>query len=100
MLSVPFPQGPPSLSYVFFITSDFSTLVAVDDSNLPVLGVLIFGFNQQLFQCTIPLEMCLDIIFSINLLDAPPSPWMYGMTMWPAFAFSLGVLSLLLLLGL
>ena len=72
MLSISFPQGPTSLSYVFFIASDFPTLVAVDDFTFPAHGVLILGFNQQLFQCPVPIEMCLDAIFSTSLLDALP----------------------------
>ena len=65
-----FPQGPACFSYIFFITWNFPTMVAVNDSTLLVIEVLILGFDQQLFQYPIPFEMCLDTIFSTNLLDA------------------------------
>ena len=80
---LPFPQGPGCLSCVLFITCYVVALVTIDDPTLLVLGVLVFGLLEFLFDGCISLEMYLDAILTTNVLKLLAVPLVYGMTTCP-----------------
>ena len=50
------PEGPGSFPYVFFITVEVVTLVAVYDSTFVFLGVLVLGFMSICLLVVLPLK--------------------------------------------
>ena len=72
------PQGPDCLSYVFLITCYIVTLVDVDDSTLLILGVLVLGLHEYLFNRCGSFEMYLDAILTTDVFETfgcPLSVW-------------------------
>ena len=78
MFLASFLQGPGCLSYVFLIACYIVTLVAVDDSTLITLGVLVLGFHEYLFNSCVSSEMYLGAILNIDVFETfgcPLSVW-------------------------
>ena len=72
MFLVPLPQGPRCFSDILLPTVQSCTLVTINDTTFLLLGVLVFGLDQYLFEGPITLEMCLNSIFAAGVLDAFP----------------------------
>ena len=64
-----FSKGPRGLPYVFLITCKVPTLELVDGPTFVFHGVLVFGRNQEVFNCTITFEVGLYAIPITDLFD-------------------------------
>ena len=67
---ISFSKCSRCLYYTLLIACEFPTLITVDSPTLLVYGILIFGFDQYLFDGFITLEVGLDTILAAYLLDA------------------------------
>ena len=65
-----FSKGPGHLPYVFFIASYVIALGTVDYPTLLFFRVLVFGFHEGLFDCSVALEVSLYPIFTTGVLKA------------------------------
>ena len=90
------PKGPGSFSYVLFITVEVVTLVAVYDSTFVVLGVLVLGLHEYLFDCSVTLDVNLYTILTTYLFDA----FSYSLCIWYETCPIVVLLPLMVLFGL
>ena len=72
MIFVPLPQGPRSLTDVFFPTVYCSTLVTVYNSTFLLLGILVLWPYQHMFNGPITSDVCLNPIIGAGAFDAFP----------------------------
>ena len=72
MFLVPLPQGPGCFFYVLFPTIYGHTLVAVDNTTLLFLGVLVLGFNKYLLEGPVAFKIYLNSKLAACALDAFP----------------------------
>ena len=95
---VPLPQDPSCFSNILLSTVYGWTLVAVDNTTLLVLRVLIFGLDQYLLEGPVTLEMCPYAIFEACVFDTSRRPCTCVMTMCPILGLPPGVAVVWLLL--
>ena len=70
MFLVPLPQGPWCFPYVFPTAGNVPTLIAVYYATLLVLGVLVLRLHEELFDCSVSLEVNLYSILTTYLRKA------------------------------
>ena len=70
MFIVPLPQGPSCFPYVFITAGNVPTLIAVCYPTLLVLGVPVLRLHEELFDCSVSLEVSLYAILTTYLLKA------------------------------
>ena len=61
-------------------------LVTVNDTTFLLLGVLVFGLDQYLFEGPIALEICVNSIFVAGVLDASPK----ALNIWDGYVSHTG----------
>ena len=70
MFLVPLPQCPCCFPYVFITAGNVPTLIAVYYPTLLVLGVLALRLHEELFDCSVSLEVSLYSMHNTYLLKA------------------------------
>ena len=83
------PKDPGCLTYIFFITGEFPTLVPMDSPTLPIYRIFVFWFDQYILNSSISLEVGVDSIPLAYILMLSPSPCVYGITICSLLYFSL-----------
>ena len=68
-------KGSPRLSYIFFIASNLSTTITIDDTTLVGHFIFVLGWHKDVFECPVSFEVYSHTMLLANVFNTFTDSW-------------------------